>query len=106
MRIADPAVELQDAGRLFGRQARYVGHAGLRRWIAVASSTASDAFISLGDVRRERSGAILVVGELVVGRRAVTPLALLLSARDGAITTVHAYLSDEATLKRIGRIDP
>jgi len=107
VRIAGTAIKLLP-GRLFGGQACYYGHAGLRNWIAeIASDPAvSQAFISVSDVRRERSGAILVAGELVVRGRSVTPLTTLLLVQDRAITTVRHLLGDDATLKPVGHVDP
>jgi hypothetical protein len=105
--IADEAITVHPS-RLFGAQASYYGHAGLRTWVAeiAGNPSVSRVLISPGDVRRERSGAILVLGELVLRRRSVTPVSALLLVRERAITTVHYFLSDEATLKHTGHAGP
>jgi len=43
---------------------------------------------------------------LVRRSRLITPLAVLFVAPESAITNVHHYVSDEATLRKVGRIDP
>jgi ketosteroid isomerase-like protein len=103
--IADPAIAVHPT-RLFRHRDFYTGHDGIRDWVAATNKDFAPEHIEVIEVRHQRSGAVLVVGQLTLGGRPVSPLTALMSFHDGALTTVHAYLSDEDTLRRLGHIDP
>jgi hypothetical protein len=103
--MAHPSIAVHPT-RLFRHRDSYAGHAGIRDWIAAVDKDFAPEQVEVIEVRRQRSGAILLLGQVTVGGRPVSPLAALVSVHDGAITSVHAYLSDEDTLRRLGHIEP
>ena len=104
VRLAHPEVVVYPTA-LFRRRNRYGGHDGLRTWIAelVAGDT-SESVVNT-DVRHERTGEILVIGEIAVQGRPVSPVAGLFEVQDGLVLSARSYLSDEQTMRRVGHID-
>jgi hypothetical protein len=102
VRLAHPTVVVYPSA-LFRRRDRYGGHDGLRTWIAELVDTRESVVIT--DVRQERTGEILVMGEIVVQGRPVSPVAGLFKVQDGLVLSARSYLSDEQTLRDVGHID-
>lgn len=110
-RDVDALIACSDRGiefhptRLQGNHGPYKGHDGLRRWVADLIGDGAPQCARVTGARCERSGDVLLLGQVVLDETPVSPFALLMSLRDGKILEAHAYLSDEVELKRIGRID-
>ena len=109
-RDGDALVDLADPGiafyptRLLGGHRHYMGHDGLRRWIADIAAMSSPLSELVTDVRHGRPGNLVALGGVFAHGATVGPFCVLISLRAGKVTEARAYLSDEAELQRIGRI--
>jgi hypothetical protein len=104
VRLAHPAVAVYPT-KLFRHQACYVGHDGLRQWIAEIVANDIPESVLVADVRRQSSGEILVTGEITVHGRRVSPVAGLFELQDGLVLSARSYLSDEQTMRHVGHVD-
>ena len=104
VRLAHPAVVVYPSA-LFRRRDRYGGHDGLRTWIAELVAGDTPGSVVITDVRQESTGEILLMGEIAVQGRPVSPVAGLFETRDGLVLSARSYLSDERTMRDVGHID-
>ena len=82
----------------------YSGHDGLRQWIADIATAPMAITERITDVRPGHAGHVVALGHVVVRGKPTSPFALVMSLRAEKVAEAHAYLSDEAQLKRIGRL--
>ena len=82
----------------------YSGHDGLRQWIADIATAHSPITERITDVRLGHAGHVVALGHVVVHGKPVSPFSMLMSLRADKVAEARAYLSDEAQLKRIGRL--
>ena len=101
VRVAHPDVDVYPT-KLFRHREHYIGHAGLRRWIADVVSHDDGEAVLIKSVRRDRSREILVVGDVLVHGRTVSPFTGLYVVRDGMVRSARSYLSDEQRLREVG----
>ena len=109
-RDADALVEITDPDiafyptKVLPNRDLYSGHDGLRQWIADIATTHSPITERITDVRLGQAGQVVALGHFVVHGKPVSPLSMLMSLRADKVAEARAYLSDEAQLKRIGRL--
>lgn len=101
--IAAPDIALHPT-RLLGERGPYLGHDGVRQWMADLVGAEFPVSEQVTGIRGGPDGEIVVLGHVLVGDRPVSPFSIVLSPRDGKIAEARAYLSDEDELKRLGRI--
>ena len=104
VRLAHPTVVVSPSA-LFRRRDQYGGHDGLRQWIAELVADDSPGSVVITDVQQQRSGEVLVTGEIAVHGRVVNPVAGLFEIKDGLVLSARSYLSDERTMRHVGHID-
>lgn len=102
--LCDPAIEFHPTV-LVGERRVYHGHDGVRRWVAQLVESGGEHRVRVREVRVLDPDRFLVLSEVLLGGKAITPSAMLARlGPDGGITEVHAYLSDEQMLIRLGLV--
>jgi len=91
---------------LAGARRSYSGHAGLRRWLADVVATNLQHSVEASVVRRSAAGDLVISGTIMVGEEGVSPFSMRFRLKDGKFIEAWAYLSDEALLSSLGRLDP
>jgi hypothetical protein len=104
VRRAHPAVTVYPT-KLFRQQDCYVGHDGLRQWIAEIVAKDIPESVLVAEFRRQSSGEILATGEITIHGRPVSPVAGLFALEDGLVLSARSYLSDEQTMRNVGHVD-
>jgi ketosteroid isomerase-like protein len=100
LELADPDIECQPL-KLTGDGA-YSGHDGIARWIqdradqAPGVRTHIERVVALSDERVAAFGAVELSGTVV------SPYAVVAIVREGKITNLRSYLSDESTMEQLG----
>jgi hypothetical protein len=101
--LADPAIEVHPT--LFaGEQTRYDGHEGVRRWVADVVADGSPERMQVVDVRHERAGVTLIVGQIELVW-VTTPLSTVLTIHDAVVQIPRSRFSDEQTVRAAGHLD-
>ncbi|HET8953199.1 MAG TPA: nuclear transport factor 2 family protein [Solirubrobacteraceae bacterium] len=109
-RDADALVEITDPGiafyptQILRNRDVYSGHDGLRQWIADIAAAHTPITERITDVRPGHAGHVVALGHVVLRDKPTSPFSLLMSLRADKVAEARAYLSDEAQLKRIGRL--
>ena len=101
--VADPNIAFYPT-HLFGDHGPYLGHDGLRRWIAGSVAKDFPLSVQVTDVRHGQAGTVVTLGHVLAHGKPVSPFAMVVTLRDDKIAEARAYLSGEAELKRIGRV--
>ncbi|MGP0102503.1 MAG: nuclear transport factor 2 family protein [Solirubrobacteraceae bacterium] len=102
--LADDEIEFHPT-LLAGARRTYHGHAGLRLWLEDVAATSFEHRAEATVVRCSSSGELVISGNIVVGDEAVSPFSMRFRAKDGKFVEAWAYLSDEALLSSLGRLD-
>jgi hypothetical protein len=111
-RDADALIVLADAEIAFhptplaGARRTYHGHEGLRSWLADVAATGLRHTVEATAIRRSSSGELVVSGEIFHDGEVVSPFSMRFRLRDARFVEAWAYLSDEALLNLLGRLDP
>jgi ketosteroid isomerase-like protein len=111
-RDADALLAVADAEMVFhptllaGARRTYRGHEGLRLWLADVAATGLRHTAEATALRRLPSGEHLVSGSIFHDGEAMSPFSMRFRVRDGKLVEAWAYLSDEALLGSLGRLDP
>jgi ketosteroid isomerase-like protein len=101
--IADPKVVIYPT-RLLVQHGPYVGHDGLRRWVAELLDKDFPLSEEVTEVRAGLAGNLVALGRVLVDEEPVSPFSMLVALRDGKVSESRAYLSDAGELGRVGRI--
>jgi hypothetical protein len=102
--LCDPSIEFHPTV-LIGERRVYHGHDGVRQWVAQLVESGGEHQVRVREVRVLDPNRFLVLSEVLLGGQAITPSAMLARlGPDGGITEVHAYLSDEQMLIRLGLV--
>jgi hypothetical protein len=110
-RDADALVALADAEiayypTILARGPRvYRGHEGLRAWLADLARAKAHHTVAVADVRVSPGGQLLVFGQIVEDDEPISPFSMLMRARRRLVIEAHVYLSDEAMMQTLGRVD-
>jgi SnoaL-like domain len=100
--LTDPAVQWRPAV-LAGRRRAYLGHDGVRRWLADLGASSIEHHAHVLDVRMLDQCRFLALAEVLVDGDAVCPAALVAAlSADGKIIEAREYLSDEQMLVQAG----
>jgi hypothetical protein len=111
-RDAEALIALADAEIVFqptllaGARRTYHGHEGLRAWLANVAATGLRHTVEARVIRRTSSGELVISGEIFHDGEVVSPFSMSFCLRDGKFVEAWAYLSDEALLTSLGRLDP
>lgn len=101
--LAHPRIVFRPTA-LVGNRRTYIGHAGLRRWIAELDATRLDFQVQIREIRPLRPNGFLVLSKLRVDDDLITDSAMIACLHGGTIIEAHGYLSDEDMLVRLGLI--
>jgi len=100
--LADPAIQWRPS-QLVGGRRTYLGHDGLRRWLAELNASPIQHQASVLEVRMIDDSRVLVLSEVLIEDVPVSPSALLARiGADGKIVEARAYLTDEQMLVEAG----
>jgi hypothetical protein len=91
---------------LAGARRTYRGHEGLRLWLADVAATGLRHTVEADVVRRSSSGELVISGRILHDGEVVSPFSMRFCLKDGKFVEAWAYLSDEALLTSLGRLDP
>jgi hypothetical protein len=110
-RDVDAMAALIDAARfefhpsaLVGTRKRYLGEEGLRRWLDDLERSHIRHKALVHEVRELDPERFVVISEVLLGDKSVTPSALLGRVVEGKLVAARSYLSDESTLREMGVI--
>jgi SnoaL-like domain len=100
--LVDPEFEFHPTV-LVGSRRTYHGTDGLLGWTAELQRSAMQHQARVLDVRVLDEYRFLALAEVLVGGKPISPSAMLARVNEqGMLVEVHAYLSDEQTLREIG----
>lgn len=102
--IAHPKIEFSPTV-LVGDRRTYNGHKGLRQWLSDLKAARAAHTVRVAVVRRCRSGAILLIGDILVDDYPVGVFTSHLTLEDSLVVRGQAYLSDEELLVKLGLVD-
>jgi ketosteroid isomerase-like protein len=103
--VADPEMVFHPT-LLAGRRRAYRGHEELRLWLADVAATSLRHTAEATAVRRLPSGEHMVSGNVFQDGEVLSPFSMRIRVSDGMLVEAWAYLSDEALLSSLGRLDP
>ncbi len=89
---------------LVGDRRNYRGHDGMRRWVAELETSESKHQVRVREARALDDGFALLT-EVLLDGVVVSPSAMTARLGDSGRIEARAYLSDEETLERLGRLD-
>jgi hypothetical protein len=101
--VAHPRIVIYPT-RLIVQHGPYLGHDGLRRWIAELLAEDFPLSEEVTEVRLGLAGDLVALGRVLAGDEPVSPFSMLVALRDGKVAESRAYLSDAGELGRVGRI--
>ncbi|MGA2925186.1 MAG: nuclear transport factor 2 family protein [Solirubrobacteraceae bacterium] len=100
--VTDPAVQWRPS-RMVGVARVYVGHDGIRRWVADLGESPIKHQARVLEVRALEPGRFLVLSEVLLDDAPVCPAAMVARLNAvGRIVEANAYLSDEQMLAEAG----
>lgn len=91
---------------LVGQRSVFLGHDGMRRWVAELIASGASHEVSVRKVRVLGDARFVVLTEVRIEDEAITQSAMVADTKDGLILRAKAYLSDERTLIRVGVLPP
>jgi ketosteroid isomerase-like protein len=98
--LADPEIELHPL-RLTATPA-YMGHDGLRRWLADVAQRAPDVSFDVQDVRSVDADHAIARVVVRVGGEQAAAVTGIFTVASGTVREVHGYFSDEDLLSAVG----
>ena len=88
---------------LAGGERVYRGHEGLRRWVDHLNESRIVHQAQIREVRALDDNRLMILTNVLVDGELVTEAAMLAwMTDDGRIAEIHAYLSDEEMLRKVG----
>ena len=100
--LSHPAIEFRPT-MLVGARRRYDGHEGLRRWFEEMGGSEIELQIHVREVRALGDDDFLVLSEILLDDKLVSPAAMLARlADDGRIIEARSFLTDEEMLRQVG----
>jgi ketosteroid isomerase-like protein len=79
----------------------YSGHDGLRKWLDDANATNIGYQVEFVGIRTLGDGRVALFGEVHVEGAKISPYSMIATAKDGKITSMRSYLSDEETMRHL-----
>jgi ketosteroid isomerase-like protein len=79
----------------------YTGHDGLRRWLEDANATNIGYQVDFVGIRTLPDGRVALFGEVHVEGAKISPYSMIATVKDGKVTTMRSYLSDEETMRHL-----
>lgn len=98
--LTHPDIEFRPT-MLVGSKRVYVGHEGLRAWVADLVASGAEHQVRVREVRMLGDERLIVLTEVLLDGETISPSAMVATLRDGKIIEAKAYLSDETTLKEL-----
>jgi ketosteroid isomerase-like protein len=103
--LSDPGIVNYPTAISRGNRHGYVGHRGLRNWIADVLGNDPGHTIEIRAIQKVEAERWAVLGELLIDQHSVSPFASLFDvSADGMITDVREYLSEETLLRELGHL--
>jgi SnoaL-like domain len=100
--LADPRIEWHPSS-LVGARRTYLGHDGLRRWVAELEEYGAAHQVRVREVRALDASSFLILSEVLVDDVVSSPSAMVAHLTpEGMILEGRAYLTDEELLTQVG----
>jgi ketosteroid isomerase-like protein len=90
--------------RLSADRRSYSGHAGVREWMGQVLANQVPYRARVSEVRRLDDDRWMAVGDVVVDGEPVSRYVFTIRVRDGLIAELVSSLTDEETLRHLGRL--
>jgi ketosteroid isomerase-like protein len=97
---SDPAVDVYPL-QIATVSGHYTGHEGLQRWLDDAIASDIGYIVEVVGVRTIGDGRVALFGQVQVEGKAISPYSMIATVRDGKITSMRSYLSDEETMEHL-----
>jgi ketosteroid isomerase-like protein len=101
---SDPAIDVYPL-QIATVSGHYTGHEGLRRWIADAIASNIGYKVEFLAIRTLLDGRVALFGHVYVEGKTISPYSMIASIKDGKVTAMRSYLSDEETMRHLKLID-
>jgi ketosteroid isomerase-like protein len=102
--FSDPAIDVYPL-QIATVSGHYMGHDGLRRWLDdtnVANIGFQVEFVGIRTLDEERAA---LFGEVHVEGKMISPYSMIATVKNGKVTAMRSYLSDEDTMRHLKLID-
>lgn len=80
----------------------YRGHGGLVNWMLDLEATSVEDRVSIAHVERLSAHRFAAFGTVQIEGEDVSPYTVVAVVRDAKVAAVRSYLSDKATMERLG----
>lgn len=102
--LADPRIKWHPSS-LVGASRTYLGHDGMRRWVAELGEYGARHQVRVCEVRALDASSFLILCEVLVDSVVSSPAAMVAHLTpEGTILEGRAYLTDEQLLTQIGLV--
>jgi ketosteroid isomerase-like protein len=101
---SDPAVDVYPL-QIATVSGHYTGHDGLQRWLEDADATNIGYQVEFVGIRTIADGRVALFGQVHVEGKAISPYSMVAAVKDGKVTSMRSYLSDEETMRHLKLID-
>jgi ketosteroid isomerase-like protein len=79
----------------------YSGHDGVRRWMDDMDASGTGHNVEATGIRTLPDGRVALFGVLLVEGKEISPYSLIATIRDGKVSGMRSYLSDEETMEHL-----
>jgi hypothetical protein len=102
--VSDPAIDVYPL-QIATVSGYYSGHEGLQRWLDDAIASDIGYMVEFLGIRTLDDGRVVLFGTVQVEGAAISPYSMIATVRDGKLTSMRSYLSDEETMRHLKLID-
>ncbi len=100
--LTDEAIKFHPTP-LAGGSRTYLGHAGIRQWVADLNAANASHQVRILEIRPRDETSFVMLTEVLIEDKVISPSAMLAHfGEDGLLIEAQAYLSDQATLRGLG----
>ena len=79
----------------------YTGQDGLRRWLDEANATNIGYRVEFVGIRTIDDDRVALFGQVHVEGKVISPYSMIATVKDGKVTSMRSYLSDEDTMEHL-----
>jgi ketosteroid isomerase-like protein len=101
---SDPAIDVYPL-QIATVSGHYTGHDGLRRWLDDANASNIGYQVEFLGLRTLPDGRVALFGQVQLEGREISPYSMIATVKDGKVTAMRSYLSDEETMRHLKLID-
>jgi hypothetical protein len=79
----------------------YQGYEGVRRWLVDMEASAIGHTVTFSGIRSLPDDRVALFGTVCVEGKEISPYSLIATLRDGKVSAMRSYLSDEQTMEHL-----